>query len=457
MKQLLIILALVTGTAAGAQQRPNIIYILADDLGYGDIGCYGQEKIKTPNIDQLAKAGMKFTDFYAGSTVCAPSRASLMTGLHTGHSYVRGNGEIALREKDSVLTQYLQQQGYTTGMVGKWGLGLEGTPGVPEKKGWDFFVGHLHHVEGHFQHGDSLWMLKNGVTGKREVGNNEYYNEIFTDSALAFIRAQSAPFFLYVSYTLPHAELNLPEKYLTPYLNADGSSKFAPEKPQREGLHYRPQPYPRAAYAAMVSSMDAYVGRIVEQVKAQGLEKNTIIIFTSDNGTHIEGGRTKSDATEFFRSSGPFRGVKRDLYEGGIRVPFVIKWPAVIAPGSVNDFAGAFWDILPTFTQLAGKMKTGGDGISFVPALEGKHQPIHQFLYWEFNEGGYKRAIRAGNWKAIRFYKQGTPVKTELYDLNTDPGETTDLGGLFPNKAKELEQQMDKEYKEPEQKIFRMN
>jgi arylsulfatase A-like enzyme len=440
------------------ENRPNIVFILADDLGYGDVGPYGQRYIQTPNIDKLAKGGMKFTDFYAGSTVCAPSRAALMTGQHTGQTYVRGNGELPLRAQDTILPQRLKQLGYVNGMVGKWGLGLKGTTGEPEKKGWDFFTGHLHHVEGHYQQSDSIWKLVKGSSQKIAVPKGTFLNELFTTEALNFIEQNKKnPFFLYVSYTLPHAELVVPDKYMKLYQNADGSSLYAPEKPQPPGQHYGPQPQPKAAYAAMVTSMDDYIGKIMAQLKQSGLEENTIVIFASDNGTHIEGGRRMQDAVNFFASSGPLKGVKRDLYEGGIRIPFIVQWPGKIKPNTTTDFAGAFWDILPTLTAAAGSADNSQGGISFLPTLLAQpHQPQHEYLYWEFYEGGFRQAVRQGKWKAIRFYK-GTQVdRTELYNLKEDVGEQHDLAAAQPQKVATLEALMDKARTPSESTLFQI-
>jgi arylsulfatase A-like enzyme len=449
-------------TALQAQNKkeklPNIIFILADDLGYGDINPYGQQKIKTPNLDQLAKEGMRFTDFYAGSTVCAPSRASLMTGQHTGRTYIRGNGELPLRQQDSILPQYLKQKGYINGMVGKWGLGLQNTTGAPEKKGWDFFVGHLHHVEGHYQQSDSVWKIINGESKKVELPKGTYLNELFTTSAIDFIEQnKKRPFFLYVSFTLPHAELVVPQKYLQQYQDNTGNSLFVPEKAHPSGQHYGPQPQPKAAYAAMVTSMDDYIGSILQQLKKNGLDKNTLVIFTSDNGTHIEGGRRMQDATEFFNSSGPLKGIKRDLYEGGIRVPFLVKWPGRVPVNSTSNFTGAFWDVLPTFAAVAGAKVSASNGISFLPTLKSQQQNVqHDFLYWEFYERGFKQAIRKGAWKAIRFYKDAKPDRTELYDLASDIGEKVELSKTHPDKVKELEALMDAAHKPSESKLFQI-
>ncbi len=428
-------------------QQPNIIFILADDLGYGDVGCYGSALIKTPHIDALAKNGMRFTQFYAGSTVCAPSRASLMTGKHTGHNLIRGNGEIPLPETDSILPQFLHQAGYRNGMVGKWGLGVAGTSGAPEKKGWDFFSGLLHHVEGHYQHPDSAWQLLDQRSQKIPIPRGKYSNEWFTEEAIRFIDLKpQSPFFLYLSFTLPHAELSVPDTFLKAYLNKEGSSTFSPEIAHASGQHYGQQPYPKAAYAAMVSQMDDYIGRLMRHLQKQKIDQNTIIIFTSDNGTHTEGGRTKKDVA-YFQSSGPLRGIKRDLYEGGIREPFIVSWNGKIKSGSTNIHTAALWDMLPTICEAAGlKTMIGTDGISLLPTLLGKQQKQHESLYWEFYEGGFKQAVRKDNWKAIRFYKGATPVRTELYNLASDIGETNNISMQYPAVVSMMESIMDKEH-----------
>lgn len=428
------------------KSKPNIIFILADDLGFGDLGCYGSTQISTPNIDGLAKSGTKFTQFYAGSTVCAPSRASLMTGLHTGHVTIRGNGEVPLAASDSILPQYLHHAGYKNGIVGKWGLGLAGTTGAPENKGWDFFAGLLHHVEGHYQKPDSAWQIMNGKSTKVKIPENQYSNEWFTNQAKTFIKEQqSNPFFLYIAYTLPHAELVVPKNAMLPYLTEEGASKFGPENAHPSGQHYGSQAFPKAAYAAMVSQMDQYIGELIAYLKAQKLYDNTIIVFTSDNGTHKEGGRTKADI-DFFNSSGGLKGAKRDLYEGGIRVPFIVSWKGKIKSGSTNNYTGAFWDILPTFNEIAGVAALPEtDGISFVNALKGKKQLVHNTLYWEFYEGGFKQAILQNNWKAIRYYKGITPTRTELYNLAVDKGETIDIADQNQPLVELLEALMDKE------------
>ncbi|SFW59551.1 Arylsulfatase A [Sinomicrobium oceani] len=428
-------------------EPPNIIFILADDMGIGDLGCYGQQRIKTPHIDRLAAEGMRFTNFYAGSTVCAPSRASLMTGQHTGIVHIRGNGEYPLRQTDTIIPQLLQRHGYTTGMFGKWGLGLQGSTGDPRHKGWNSFTGHLHHVEAHDQQPDSLWRIKEGKLLKFAIPEGRYGNEIFTEDALDFITKQpkDKPFFLYLSFTLPHAELLAPEKYMRPYLDASGQSIFAPETAWAPGQHYGPQPYPKAAYAAMVSSVDSYTGRIMQCLKAKGIDKNTLVIFASDNGTHIEGGRSPEDVA-FFKSSGPYKGVKRAVYEGGIHEPFIARWPGKIKPAQRSDHIAAFWDVLPTLTEIAGipGKPAGINGISFVPELLGQtEQSQHEYLYWEFYEQGGKQAVRKQKWKAVRLnVRKNRNAPLELYDLDTDPREQYNIAGEHPEIIREMEEIM---------------
>ncbi len=449
-----VLLFLISATAAGQKKSPpNIIYILADDLGYGDIGCYGQQKIKTPNIDRLAAQGKKFSSFYAGSTVCAPSRAALMTGLHTGHVSVRGNGEFPLPAEEKIISEYLKEAGYTTGMMGKWGLGLPNTTGTPELRGWDYFSGFVHHVEGHFQHPDSAWKIEDRQLKKIEIPEDQFANEWFANEGISFIEKEKGnPFFLYLAFTLPHAELLAPEQFMKPYLT-EGESIFAPEQPHPTGQHYGPQPFPKAAYAAMVSQMDYYVGQVMETIKAAGLDDNTIFIFTSDNGTHQEGGRSLQDALAYFESSGPFRGIKRNLYEGGIRVPFIVRWPGNIEAGSSTDIPAANWDLLSTFTAIAGMKAPASDGVSLAPLLLDKvsgsalKKLQKRVFYWEFYEQGYKQAVRMGKWKAIRYYRATEPVRTELYNLEQDIKEQQELSSQYPAIVKMMEKTMDKERK----------
>ncbi|SKB70767.1 Arylsulfatase A [Salegentibacter holothuriorum] len=443
-----LILSACGSNASKEDKKPNIVFIMADDLGIGDLGVYGQDVFKTPNIDQLATEGMKFENFYAGSTVCAPSRAALLTGQHTGSTQVRGNGEFPLDPDKKIIPEILKEQGYTTGMYGKWGLGLKGSTGSPEKRGWDEFLGHLHHVDAHFQRPDSLDVIQNGKLVREKTPENSYANELFTDAAVDFIEERDAkePFFLYLSFTIPHAELVVPDNFIQKHLTEDGNSKYEPEEAWPEGRHYAGQKYPKAAYAALVESIDAYVGRVMEVLKEKGYDENTMVVFTSDNGTHLEGGRRQADV-DFFKSSGEHRGVKRDLYEGGIKEPFIVRWPAVVEAGTTSDFKGAFWDVYPTFSEIAGVSinKEAIDGISFLPTLKNSgEQKQHDYLYWEFHEFGGKQALLKGDWKVIRLNVNENPqAPVELYNIAQDPAESKNLAESNPEKAKELQTLMD--------------
>jgi arylsulfatase A-like enzyme len=409
-----------------ATRKPSIIFILADDLGYGDLGCYGQTKIKTPNLDKLAAEGMRFTSFYAGSTICAPSRCALMTGLHTGHALIRGNANLALGPQDLTVAEVLKREGYRTGLVGKWGLGNQNTTGVPQKKGFDQFLGYLDQVHAHDYYTSYLWRydppsdVKPGYDGRVEFPENQggkqgtYMDDLFNTAALNFVRINKPepfnnfrPFFLCLAYTIPHA--NNEEGQRT------GNGMEVPSD-----APYSDQPWPPAERnkAAMITRLDACVGQLLDKLKELNMEDNTIILFSSDNGPHKEGGANPS----FFQSAGPLRGIKRDLYEGGIRVPLIVRWPGKIKPGTVNDQPWAFWDFLPTAAEVAGaKLPEKLDGISLLPALLGKPQTNrHDFFYWEFHEGGFQQAARMGEWKAVR-PRVGAPL--ELYNLGADPGE----------------------------------
>lgn len=430
-----------------SHEPPNIVLILADDLGYGDIGAFGQELIQTPHLDRMADEGMTFTQFYSGSTVCAPSRASLFTGQHTGTTFIRGNGDYPLKPDTPTVSQILQQKGYATAMFGKWGLGGKGTTGEPQQTGWEHFRGHLHHVEAHFQQPDSIWALENGELQRQVINpQDNYANELFTRDAVEFISRQQheQPFFLYLSLSIPHAELVVPEQYMELYLDSEGNSIYKPENYWPDGHHYGEQSYPKAAYAALVNSIDTYVGRVLDTLRKRGMDKNTLVIFTSDNGTHLEGGRTIEDAI-FFNSSGSLRGVKRDLYEGGIRVPTIAWWPGKVSGASESDHIGAFWDILPTFAKLAGAdAPQNVDGLSLVPVLLGEeNQQIHEYLYWEFHEQEGKQAVRMGEWKGVRLNLQNQPdAHVELFNLADDPGETKDVSKDYPEVAEQILEKM---------------
>jgi arylsulfatase A-like enzyme len=361
--------------------------------------------------------------------VCAPSRAALMLGQHTGHNRIRGNGEIPLEDGDVTLAEVLKARGYRTIQIGKWGLGYEGTTGLPEKQGFDETFGYMTHQQPHRQYTDRLW--KNGawVTVSPE---KDFTSDLFTQAAVEAIeRAGTQPFFMYLAYPLPHAELRAPEEAIakfrgqfpeTPFVNAKADAT-TPVPPYTVSGGYRSQPTPRAAFAAMVTRMDEGVGRVLEALKAKGLDRDTIVLFTSDNGPHKEGGADP----EFFDSNGPLRGLKRDLYEGGIRVPMLARWPGHVPAGRTSDTVWAHWDLLPTLAGLAGAaVPAGVDGSSMQWVLDGRVSPeaTARTLYWEFHEGGYKRAARRGQWKAV-WLSPDRPI--ELYDLATDQGETRDV------------------------------
>jgi len=436
-------LSQLTGCGSRPGRKPNIIYIMADDLGYGDLGCYGQEKVRTPHIDRLAAEGMRFTDHYSGSTVCAPSRCSLMTGLHTGHTYIRGNREVQPEGQhpipaDSVtVARLLREAGYVTGATGKWGLGPPGSEGDPINQGFDYFYGYNCQREAHFYYPEHLWENDRKILleENREGGKETFGHDLIAEKTLDFIRRNSDhPFFLYVPFTIPHAEIVVPEDSLAEYQGA------FPETPY-VGSHYGSQETPRAAFAGMVTRMDRDVGRIRVLLEELGIAEDTLIIFTSDNGPHLEGGHDP----RFFRSSGPLRGFKRDLYEGGIRVPMVAWWPGTIAAGTLSDHPSAFWDFLPTVCDIAGTDPPAeGDGISYLPELLGEgDQREHEYLYWEFHEQGRKQAVRMGQWKGIRLNVRSDPDgPVELYDLDTDVAEEHDVAAAHPGIVQEIRQIM---------------
>lgn len=442
---------------------PNIVYILADDLGYGDLSCYGQTNFQTPTLDDMAARGIRFTQHYAGSTVCAPSRASLMTGRHTGTSYVRGNyetgprgfgAELPLRPDDLTLGEVLQNAGYHTAAIGKWGMGMDGTTGEPFKKGFDYSYGVLNQAYAHYQYPDSVY-----VNGKREAvpGNQgrrmgTYSGDLYTDEAIGFIESVPAdqPFFVYLAYTTPHAEMLVPEDTL--FQRFAGQFDERPFTKGKQGggdsADYGPdfgaygsQNQPFAAYASMVVRIDRDTRRIKEALEAMGLADNTLILFSSDNGPHAEGGAVP----EQFASAGPLRGQKRDLYEGGIRVPFIAYWPGVIRQPAESDLISSFWDILPTVADLAGTdlgdYRT--DGISLAPTLLGEtdRQQEHEYLYWEFHERkSTNQAVRKDKWKAVRMEPRG-PV--ELYNLKEDIDESENVADDHPAVVAEISEIMD--------------
>jgi arylsulfatase A-like enzyme len=425
--------------ALGQTNKPNIIFIVADDLGYGNLSAYNSKSpVKTPHIDRLGQEGIRFTSFYSGTTVCAPSRCALLTGKHMGHAYIRGNTRLPLRAQDSTLAQLLQQNGYRTGMFGKWGLGEAGTTGSPEVKGFDEFFGYLNQQHAHSYYTNYLFEVRNGQIRKVQQDSTIYTQDLIMDRATAFIREnKDKPFFLFLPFTLPHAELAPSPADMQPFLNADGSSKFGPETAyEQKGSTYRSQRYPHAALAAMITRLDRNVGEITALVKQLGLDDNTYIFFTSDNGPHKEGG---ADPV-YFDSNGPLKGLKRDLYEGGIRVPMLVRAPGKVSTGQVSGIQWAFWDILPTLTDLTHSATLSGiDGLSYSKALHGgKPQRQHDYFYWQFNEGGLQEAVLKGEWKLLRFKRKGTAARFELYHLKDDIGEQHDLAARYPEKVKAL-------------------
>jgi arylsulfatase A len=448
MKTLLpiIVLAVFLGKCSGDRETelPNIIYILADDLGYGDLSCFGQEKFATPNIDRLAGEGMRLTQHYAGSTVCAPSRSCLMTGQHTGHTPIRGNlrtppeGQWPIPDATFTLAEMLKQKGYVTGAFGKWGLGGPGSTGDPVNQGFDVFFGYNSQTLAHNYYPDHLWSNRDKImlTGNEGNGKGVYAPELIQEKAMEFLEENhDRPFFLYYPTTIPHAELVAPERYMEKYrgkLLPEKSYKGAAEgDPRYRKGAYSSQPEAHAAFAAMVNLLDDQVGELVKRVRELGLAEKTIIIFTSDNGPHLEGGADP----DYFNSNGPFRGYKRDLYEGGIRVPAIAWWPGKIKPGTDSDLTSAFWDVFPTFAELTGQHSGDSlDGISFLPTLLGRPgQKGHEYLYWEFHELRGRQAVRKGDWKLVR-YNVFDPesITTELYNIPDDPGETQNLAAEHP-------------------------
>ncbi len=406
--------------------KPNIIYIIVDDLGYGDLGCYGQQTSRTPVLDRLAANGMRFTQHYSGSTVCAPSRSALMTGLDTGSTWLRGNGEFELRPdpEDLTVATLLKRAGYCTAMVGK--SCVTGNTQNPQRvldKGFDIFYGTTSHKDGHHRYPRFIYdqTARVELTGNALHTGNAYDAELYTARAERFIDESAAPFFLLLSYPIPHAAVLAPEG------SVPGGAGMEPGK-----AHYTPVKEPAVHYRALVETLDSYVGRLLAALEKKGVARNTLLLFTSDNGSHFEGGYNP----QMLNSSGPLRGGKRDLYEGGIRVPLIAHWPAGITRPGTSDHISAFWDFLPTACALAGVAAPDGvHGISYLPALTGKgEQRAHPFLYWEFHEQGTRRALRQGDWKLVQYdlKKNGKPM---LFHLGRDLAETTDLADQEPGRV----------------------
>jgi len=414
-------------TRADVPAKPNVIYIMADDLGYGDLGCYGQKTIQTPNLDRLAAEGMRFTDYYAGCTVCRPSRLSLWTGYHMGHTPICSNAAYRFERNEPTVAGLLKKVGYATGGVGKWAMGQPDTEGVPNRHGFDFWFGYLDQGEAHNYYPTHLWRCAKEEVDKVPLPGNvlmddpkargrvakldhrvTYSHDVMTDEAFGFIRRNAdRPFLLHVHWTIPHA-------------NNEGGRAVGDgmEVPDYGIYADRDWSNIEKGQAAMITRMDGDMGRLITLLKELKIDERTLVLFTSDNGPHSEGGHKH----EYFDANGPLRGFKRDLYEGGIRVPLIARWPGVIEPATVCHHNCAFWDFLPTACELAGAKSTDDtDGISFVPALLGREQKAHEYLYWKYQS---KAAVRMGKWKALRLKDDG-PV--ELYDLDADIGETNDV------------------------------
>jgi arylsulfatase len=447
----------LAGCARSSSRPPNIVFVLADDLGYNELGSYGQDKIRTPNLDRIAAEGMRFTQHYSGSPVCAPSRCVLLTGMHTGHAFIRGNDEMPERgdiwndvslegqrpipEDTHTVAEMLKEVGYTTGVMGKWGLGGPGSTGEPNRQGFDYWYGVLGQRVAHNYYPPHLWR-----NAERDDLENEYFNphqrlpedadpndpvsyepykgtqysmDLMAEEALQFIRRnQDRPFFLYLPFPVPHAALQVPNDSVAEYEGA------FPETPYTGDRGYLPHQKPRAAYAAMITRMDREIGRVMDLLRELGLDDDTIVFITSDNGPTFNGGTD----SEFFNSAGPLRGLKTEIYEGGIRVPLLARWPGRIRAGSVNDLPSAFWDFFPTFADLAGgEVPENIDGLSLLPTLLGRpDQGEHEYLYWEFQG---RQAVRLGRWKGIR---HRVDRAMELYDLDEDIGEERDVAGANP-------------------------
>lgn len=479
------------------ENKPNIIYILADDLGYGELGVYGQEKIKTPNIDALASSGLLFTQHYSGSPVCAPSRYMLMTGKHAGHARIRSNDEWAERgpvwdyEKavndpnlegqrpilNSTVTlgELFQAAGYKTAIVGKWGLGAPLTEGIPNKNGFDFFYGYNCQRQAHQLYPKHLWIneekdwLNNEIVAPntkldkgvdiftlesyQKYDQKDYAPAKMQTEVLRFIEDnKDQPFFMYYASPLPHLPLQVPQEYVDRYVKI-----FGEEEPYLGDKGYFPNRYPHAAYAGMITYLDDQVGEIVAKLKELGIYENTLIVFTSDNGPSYTGG---VDA-DFFNSANPFPNnygrTKGFTYEGGIRVPMIASWPGKIEAGSTTDHISAFWDVLPTFGELVeSDAPEDIDGISFLPTLFGEEQAQHEFLYWEFPSYQGQQAVRMGDWKGIRKDIFKGNMKLELYDLKNDIAETTDVSDQYPDVVAQIEEIMKREHSPAEIEKFKI-
>jgi len=467
-----IIFCCLLSSSVLSQQKPNIIYIYADDLGYGELGSYGQMKIKTPNLDRMAKEGMRFTQHYSSSAVCAPARCMLMTGKHGGSSYIRGNyelggfldseekGQIPLKSEEFTVAELVKQKGYTTALVGKWGLGMNGTEGSPNAQGFDYYYGYLDQKQSHNYYPTHLWENEKWDTLNQPYINvhkildpktatdtdfdyfkgKVYAPEKMTEKALKFIdNNKENPFFLYLPYTIPHASLQAPEEWIKQYIG------LFEEKPYYGQNGYASTKYPLSTYAAMISYLDAQVGIIMDRIKELGLDENTIIMFSSDNGTTFNGG---VDAA-FFNSVDNLKGLKMDLYEGGIREPFIARWPGKIRAGSTSDLISAQYDFFATIADLTNQKVKNTDGISFLPELLGNKskQKKHEYLYFEYPEKGGQIAIRMGDWKGVKSNLKKNPnALWEIYNLGSDRNETVDVSNQNSKLVKRFEEILKKEH-----------
>lgn len=439
------------------EPNPNIIFILADDMGFGDLGSYGQSTLTTPNIDRLASQGIKFTNFYTGSTVCAPSRASLLTGLHTGHVSVRGNQPDQLLTESMTIAHLLKGEGYQTGVIGKWGVGHPPAPDDPQRNGFDYSYGYINMWHAHNFYPEFLYrngqredlpenkLVRNADgtrkyaetapegTGVAEV-RGQHTHELFEQDALKFIKDnKDNNFFLYLALNMPHANNEHPTNGM--------------EVPGYGDFEDKDWPDPEKGFAMMMTMVDQTVGRIDSALIAMGISENTLLVFCSDNGPHQEG----FHEMEFFNSNGSLRGLKRDFYDGGIKTPFIAKWPGKIKAGTSSGHLSAFWDILPTIADAVGKDKTGfsTDGISFLPTLfgQGSQQETHDYLYWEFYEFGGRQAVLKDNFKAVKLdVRTGNPKPIELYDLSNDPGELNDIAANHPEIVEAMQRRMDQSH-----------
>lgn len=457
----LLLAAPLVFAAQPKEKRPNIVFILADDLGYGDLGCFGQEKFETPNIDQLALNGMRFLQCYSGTTVSAPSRSCLLTGTHSGHTAIRGNrelepeGQFPLPADSRSIFRVMKDAGYKTSAFGKWGLGYIGTSGDPAKQGCETFFGYNCQMLAHNYYPDHLWNNDQRIELKDNLpefqyGKGTYSADLIHQKALEYLDKMTPeqPFFMWYPTTIPHAELIVPEDSIIEKFR--GRFPETPFRGTEQGMNlyrkggYCSQFYPHATFAAMIYRLDVYVGQIVQKLKDKGLYDNTIIIFASDNGPHKEGGADP----DFFNSNGIYRGYKRDVYEGGIRVPMIIAWPGHVQAGTETNFMCSFWDVLPTFEDVINVSKPKSeDGVSLLPLLENKKgQKEHEFLYFEFQEMGGRQAVREGNWKLVHMSIRENPY-FELYNLASDPSEQHNLITQFPEKADELKAIMKREHR----------